>query len=188
MKKLKQTLVSFATIVGSLAIVPMASAASTCQNGYTGPDSNNLCTSTTTYMCTVDNNNVATINNENQQVSLSGNASSGGNTTGGGAMSGSATNTNGTTFNVSVTNQGVCTATATVPATTTPETPSTPVTPGRGSIAQPVVTPTNKVTPKNLANTSGNNMLAVATSAVAGLAATIGLARLAVMAVRRYNA
>lgn len=194
MKKLQQTLVSLAAVMGSLAIVPTVSAAGTCQNGYTGPDSSNLCTSTTTYTCHVNNDNKAVIDNTNTQISLSGDGTTSGNTTGGNTQTGSATNSNGVTFNVSVKNGDICTTTATVPAT--PETPSTPITPGKGAVggvgalsggAGQVVTPTNVAAPSVLANTSGDDMLGYVGGAIVTLAGLIGVSRLVTLGYGRMK-
>ena len=120
----------------AFALLPLLVGASvsaqqaTCSVGYTGPDSHNMCTSTTRYECTVTNTNDVTITNSNNQTVASGTVTTSGNTTGGTSTSGTVTNTNGSTFNVTITNSnpnttGVCTATAVVPATTvTPVTPS----------------------------------------------------------------
>lgn len=203
MKKLQQTLVSLATVLGSLAIVPAAGAAGTCENGFTGPDSNNMCTSTTKFTCTQINNNTVQINNDNTQVAVSGDANVSGNTSAGGALTGSASNSNGVMFNVTVKNPATCAVTASVPATpatpTTPVTPATPVTPGRGSVsggvgalgavggAGAVVTPTNTTRPSVLANTSGDNLLGYAAGAVAVLAGLIGTSRLATLTYGRFK-
>jgi len=122
-----------------------ASAQATCQIGYTGPDSQNLCRSITKYACTVTNTNTVNIRNENNQVVASGEVSNSGNNQGGSSTSGSVTNSNGTTFAVTITNPGVegtCQAVAVVPATepetpVTPSTPSAPVQPttGGGQVA-----------------------------------------------------
>lgn len=105
-----------------------------CDVGFTGPDSNNMCVSQTTYKCTVANNNDVTITNENNQTVASGSVGNTGNTTGGSATSGTVSNSNGSTFNVTITNQAdkICTATLVVPATTTPETPVQPTQPANG--------------------------------------------------------
>lgn len=191
MKRLKQTIVILAVVLAPLApfvLVPVASA-STCENGYTGPDSNNLCTNTTTYTCTVSNDNKIAIVNDNTQVSLSGDAESEENTEAGGAQTGTATNTNGVTFNVVVTNPTVgdelCVVTATVPATPTP-TPPAPVVPaGQGAVA---VTAPKAVVPQSLAKTSGDSMAGYVIGSTVVLAAAFGLSRAAVFAYGRYKA
>lgn len=105
----------------------------TCDIGYTGPDSSNVCTSTTTYKCTVTNKNEVEIKNDNDQVVGSGSVSVSDNTQGGSAGSGEVANVNGGTFSVVITNPapsteqpGVCTATSKVPATPVTPTPSKP--------------------------------------------------------------
>jgi hypothetical protein len=175
MKKVKQTIVTLAAILAPIAAAPLVSAAGTCANGYTGPDSHNLCTSTTTYECTAKNENTFTIVNDNTQVSVSGDATSGDNTGSGGALTGSATNSNGVTFNVTVKN-AVCSATATVPATETPVTPASQPTPGRGAIA---VAAPNPTAPKSLANTSGDSLSEYVMASIVALASAFGLSRVA---------
>lgn len=186
MRKLKQTIVTLATLLAPLAAAPLASAAGTCANGYTGPDSHNLCTSTTTYECTVTNNNTATITNDNTQVTLTGDATTGGNTGSGGAQTGSATNNNGVTFDVVVKN-GTCTTTATVPAT--PETPTTPATPqpvgGMGAVA---VTAPKTTAPRALANTSGDSIAGYVAGSIIALASVLGISRVATALYGRLKA
>ena len=187
MKKLKQTIVTLATLLAPIAAAPLASAAGTCANGYTGPDSNNVCTSTTTYQCTATNDNKAVITNDNTQVSLTGEATSGDNTGSGNAQTGSATNTNGVTFNVVVKNE-TCTVVATVPAT--PETPATPATPqpvgGQGAV-MPVAAP-KATAPRALANTSGDSLAGYVTGGIIALAGALGLSRAAVSLYGRLKA
>ena len=146
MKKLLKVLA-----VAVFALTPFlagfsASAASTCQIGYTGPDSNNQCTSVTKYTCTINNTNTVTITNDNNQVVASGTVSVSGNGQGGSATSGATINNNGTTYSVTITNSnpaletpGTCTATVVIPATETPSTPA-PVQPthtGNGATSLP---------------------------------------------------
>lgn len=129
MKRIKRIVLAAIVALTPLVLALPASAMGTCAIGYTGPDSNNQCTSKTSYTCTVKNDNDVTIVNDNDQTAVSGTVSSNGNTQSGGAVSGTVTNSNGAVFNVSITNTGAtstCVAVATVPAT--PETPSTPAT------------------------------------------------------------
>lgn len=134
--------------VAAIAVLPLLSGSSagaqqaTCEIGFTGPNSNNQCVSTTTYECEVTNTNTVVIRNESNQEVASGQVSVGGNTTGGTATSGTVTNTNGTTFSVTITNSapeseepGICTATVVVPATETPEEPEPVVPAGGGGAA-----------------------------------------------------
>ena len=182
MKKLQQMVVALVTVVTPLALSSGVSAATgTCQNGFTGPDSNNICTSTTTYECTINDNNTVTITNDNTQVALSGGASSGGNGEGGGAQTGSATNSNGVTYTVTVANPETCTATATMPATPvpTPQTPSAP--------AKQQVTPPKATTPRTLAYTSGNTTLGYVIALIVGLGAVAVIARVATFAYSRLK-
>ena len=132
MKRISRILT--ALVIGVVPLVVSSSTiaqAATCQIGYTGPDSNNMCTSTTTYRCEVNNTNNVTITNTNTQEATSGQVTTSGNTTGGATTSGTVTNSNGTTFNVTITNgsednPSTCVATQTVPATNPPATPVTP--------------------------------------------------------------
>lgn len=164
-----------AILVPLAASVP-ASAASTCDVGFTGPDSQNLCTSVETFECTVRNENIITINNTNTQTGVSGQALSNGNTTSGGATSGTVTNTNGTTFAVTIVNNteegseepAICTAAVIVPATVTPET----------------VTPVTPATPKALPVTSGDPTLAII-AAITGVVGIAALVSVIVVALRR---
>lgn len=121
-------------------------AAGTCQIGYTGPDSNNMCTSTTSFECKVTNNNNVTITNTNTQEATSGQVTTSGNTSGGNSTSGTVTNSNGSVFNVTITNGSednptTCVATQTVPATNPPVTPVQPPTNGGGATAAATTLP-----------------------------------------------
>lgn len=183
MKRVYQMLA--AVVVALLVPVMTATpsyAAVTCDVGYTGPDSQNMCTSTETYRCTVTNTNTVEITNTNSQVVASGAVNVSGNGSGGSATSGSVTNTNGTTFSVTITNTnpqspdtGVCTATVRVPAKETPEVvqPTRPVeTTGAGVVrALPV--------------TSGDPTLTILGIAAAVTTILAALAVTAVIAYRR---
>ena len=137
MKKLLKVLAVAIFAVTPFVISSSASAQATCEIGYTGPDSQNLCRSVTEYACSVTNTNKVDIRNSNNQVVASGTVGNTGNTQGGNSTSGTVTNSNGTVFAVTITNpglEGTCVATAVVPATepptpTTPTTPTTPVQP-----------------------------------------------------------
>jgi hypothetical protein len=138
MKRMKRIIVTAIVALMPLAVALPAAALGTCAIDYTGPDSNNQCTSKTSYTCTVQSDNNVKIVNDNDQSSTSGTVSNSSNSQGGGAVSGQVTNSNGTVFNVSITNTGVektCVAVATVPATpvTPPVTPVTPVQPQTGN-------------------------------------------------------
>lgn len=128
MKKLAAAL-----MVGALVIIPFVGGARvqaqafTCDVGYTGPDSNNMCTSTTQYACTVTNENTVSITNEVDQEVASGEVSVGGNAEGGNSTSGTVTNDSGVSFSVVITGpdlqneeEATCIATASVPATPPP--------------------------------------------------------------------
>jgi len=130
MKRLSQLLAAVVmAILVPLGIGGSASAASTCGVGFTGPDSQNMCTSVDSYRCSVTNTNTVDIVNSTEQSVFSGAVSVSGNTTGGGSTSGSATNTSGTTFSVTIINStsedpadSTCTAAVVVPAVETPVT------------------------------------------------------------------
>jgi hypothetical protein len=155
-----------------VAIMPLAftlpvAALGTCAIGYTGPDSNNQCTSQTTYTCTVTSENNVTITNNNDQTATSGTVTNSGNSQGGNSISGQVTNSNGVVFNVSITNPiespQTCVAVATVPAT--PEVPVTPVQPptGSGAVAALPDTSGDSLTPIVLAVVAALGIGAVAT-------------------------
>lgn len=175
MKKLKQLLAVAVIIAAPFATAGVA-AADSCAEGYTGPNSENLCVSVRTYTCTVNNENTVTIDQTNDQVAVSGDSGNGGNNNGGGAQSGSATNDNNVTFNVTVENGEVCTVVATVPAT--PETPETP------PKEETPVTPTETAKPAVLASTASDStpqlllaLGAVAAAIAGGLYVTARLAK-----------
>jgi hypothetical protein len=169
MKKLSKILAIVAICLAPFAASTGVGATSTCQIGYTGPDSNNMCISKVEQVCTVVNSNTVTINNSNDQLAISGSGLDTGNTTAGSSTSGSATNSTGATFSVTVTNNSngdgginkVCVAQVSVPATpvVTPITPTTPA-----------VT-TTKATPKVLPNTSSNTL----SNYIVVLAVTLGI-------------
>lgn len=161
MKKLSKILATVAILIAPLAASTAAGATTfTCQVGYTGPDSTNMCVSETEQVCNIVNNNTVTLNNDNDQLAISGDGLNLDNTTSGSSTTGSATNSNGTTFTVTVTNTGVesrtCIAKVTVPAT---------------PVVTPVVTTTTTTTPKVLPNTSSNSL----TSYFVVLAAMLGV-------------
>ncbi|MCX6728229.1 MAG: hypothetical protein NTV39_00450 [Candidatus Saccharibacteria bacterium] len=151
MRRISKILATVAIILAPWAVSGTAFAASTCQIGYTGPDSNNMCTSETKFACTVNNNtNIATVT-ENNQSAVSGTVNLVNNTTSGSGSTGSATNSNGVTFNVTVKNEA-CTVAAVTPATPTPTPTPAPTTPTGGGAVAPV----SKVAATTLPNTSGD--------------------------------
>lgn len=178
MKRLYQLLaVAVVALLVPIAASQSASAAVTCGVGYTGPDSQNMCTSVETYRCSVTNQNTVTITNSNNQTVASGSVTVSGNGSGGSSTSGSVTNTNGTTFSVTITNSnpdseepGVCTATVRVPATETPET----------------VQPTKTSTPKALPVTSGDDTLPILAT-IAGAAVVVAGSAVAIALYRRAH-
>lgn len=185
MKRLSRILLAAGVALMPFAAGGSAFAASTCQVGYTGPDSNNKCTLTSTYTCKITNNNDFEVTNQNDQTSISGTAKSTGNTSSGGAISGSATNSNGTTVNVTLSN-GTCTVVKTVPVTPSQPKPAPkPVTPsgGKGSfspvVKQSVQAPQQKAAPAVLPNTSGDHTTAFVLATTGVLAGGALLSRLA---------
>jgi hypothetical protein len=188
MKKISQILAIMAILVAPFAVGSSAFATSTCQIGYTGPNSDNMCISKTNTACTIDNNNNVTIDGNNTQVAWSGNSSSNGNTGSGSATTGTATNGNNQKYNVSVTNGEsgkTCVAVAEVPATTV--TPGVGAAGGSGQVsATPTTTtesmPTVSVLPNTSSNESANSLIALA--AILGIGATASY--LAVTAYRRW--
>lgn len=204
MKRLSRLFTAAVIALTPFAVGGTAFAAGTCQIGYTGPDSNNNCTLTSTYTCTVKNKTDFDIVNDSNQRVASGTASSTGNTSGGGATSGSASNSNGTNFNVSIDNSNdTCTVVKTVPATTTPTTPTTPskttteeTTPvgGMGSFNPPAVTKQTVQAPQQsaaaptvLPNTSGDEMATTLVTVTGLLAAAAAASRLAVATYGRFK-
>lgn len=175
MKKLSQILAIMAIVLAPFAMTSTAYAEVTCDEGYTGPDSNNLCTSVVKYTCEVNNNNTVAIVTDNEQTAISGEIDLTDNTTGGSAGTGAATNDNNVTFNVTVSNERVCEAVAVVPAIVTPDEDEEVVTP---------VTPVEEK-PTVLPNTSADatNGYVVAIAATLGAGAVVSY--LVTMAVRR---
>lgn len=111
MKRISRLL---AAVVIALAPVIFSSStfaqAFTCQVGFTGPDTNNMCISTVSFNCDVENENDVIITNTNTQEVSTGTVTNG--------QSGTVTNNNGATFTVTITNGDgrICTAVQTVPA------------------------------------------------------------------------
>lgn len=118
MKKMSQILITVAMIFGPLFTGTIASAED-CSITNTGPGSTNECEQIEEFTCKVINDNKVVIENDNTQVSVSGDAAVIGNTTGGSALTGSATNSNGVTYNVTVRN-GVCEVAVVNPPVTPP--------------------------------------------------------------------
>lgn len=183
MKRLYQLV---AAIVVSL-LIPVAIgapsfAASTCDVGFTGPDSKNLCTSIETYKCSVTNQNDITIKDTNNQTVASGKVTVSGNGSGGGAISGTAGNSNSATFLVTVKNStetggpSVCSVAVTVPAKETPATVA-PTKPATNSTAAPRALPV-----------TGDDSTLTITAIVAGMMALIaGLSVGGVLVYRRIQ-
>ena len=164
MKKIAKVIVASAFMLAPLAVVPAASATTyTCPIGYTGGGSDNTCVSDEKLVCDVVNSNEVTINNGNEQLSISGDGLNLDNTTTGSSTTGSATNNNSENFVVTVTNPSSeaesCVAQAVVPANVVPE-------------VKPV-TPTQEVKPAVLPNTSSDifSKILTVTSFLLGLGA-----------------
>lgn len=162
-----------------LAGAPVAAQA-TCGVGFTGPDSNNMCTSTTTYQCAVNNTNSVTITNDTNQVVASGTVTTSGNTTGGSTTSGSVTNSSGTTFSVTINNALVdgeplatCAATVVTPATEPPATP---------------VKPAEQTQPQVLPFTGADTTLSTMGWVAAAMAVLAGLSVASVLVYRHFKA
>lgn len=175
MKRLSLTLAMAAIVLAPFATSGTAFAETSCQIGFTGPGSTNMCTSVETYTCEVNNTNNVTVLDANEQDALSGTSLVVSNTSGGSSSTGSATNSNSVTFNVTVTNGngdgdggGVCT----VVATTQPIPAG-----GSGSIVidQPTVLP----------NTSGDLMSVYLPTLVGVFGASALISYLAVAISRR---
>lgn len=185
MKKLQLIAAAFVVAAATLTAVPSAQAADfKCENGFTGPDSDNKCVSVAEYECTYNNDTNIIIVNNNDQNGVSGEAEVVDNTSTGGAITGSVTNENGTSFSFEVTNgddeNEECVANEVKPATpVTPEVPKTPET--------PKVTAPQAEKPAVLAKTSGDKVFVYALAAAASLAAAAGIARIAVAAYARLK-
>ena len=154
----------------------------TCAVGFTGPDSKNICTSETKYSCNLKEDNTIVFLNNNEQVAVSGHATTSSNTSGGSSTTGSATNENGVTYTGTVTNGDVCTAAVTMPATVTPA-ETQPVTPvvapaasqpaaGKGAVGGPAALP----------NTAAESPILTTLAVTGGAGMLLLLARLAVLA------
>lgn len=189
MSKLKQLSGWILAAFVPLAMSVPAAAEGTCQIGYTGPNSDNMCTSKQQYTCTIVNNNNVSIDNQNLQVAVTGSATNSTDTNSGDARTGSATNSNNVTFNATVTNTGVCTAVASVPATNTPPPVggSGAAGGGSGSVATPTavtkqsVQPTGgsgSVVPTVLADTGAVNILPLSLGVLSVGAAILMIAKL----------
>lgn len=173
MKRLLQILAVAVIAVTTFATSSNALATGTCAIGYTGPDSNNICTSETAYSCTVSTDNKIASISDGTQVSLTGNAIIGDNTNAGSARTGSVTNSNNTTLNATVTNAGICSVVATVPGTVTPTVPATVTYTSTPAVTTtPVVAaPKGMGAASSLPNTSGDQTIVYA----AGLAGILGI-------------
>lgn len=128
MKKLLKVLAVAVFAFVPFVVSSSVSATATCEIGFTGPDSQNVCTSVTEYTCTVTSTNDVTIDTTSGQEVASGPVSNSGNGQTGSSTSGSISNESGTTFAVTITNPsigGTCIATAVMPATEGPTPPST---------------------------------------------------------------
>ena len=176
MKKLLKVLAVAVFALTPLILSSSASAQAVCDIGYTGPNSQNLCTSVTEYSCSVTNTNMVKIVNSNNEVVASGTVGNSGNAQGGNAASGSVTNTNGATFSVTIVNPGfesTCVATAVVPATE-PEAPVTqtpnPVQPTATGSGVAVLPRTDSTIASTVLVAIAGSLAAIATLGVGGIA------------------
>lgn len=182
MKKLQQTLVVGALLIAPFAISQPASAA-TCEVGFTGPNSDNLCVSEATYTCKINSDNYITVVNNNKQTVASGSATVGGNGDGGSAQSGSVTNENGVTFDFSITNPGegeegsVCR----ILAATVPSTPEAPVV---EPPKETVPAPEKKAAPV-LARTAADSTVAIVATVLGVAVASLTVGKLAAAVIAR---
>ncbi len=196
MKKLSQILAVGVITLTPLAMGSSAFALEPCSISNTGPGSTNSCVALADYSCTVTNDNILIINNDNEQVATSGDAISTTNTNAGSATTGTATNANGSTFTATITNgtagssDKVCVVVA-----------AAPVTPAAGGQvsgqggAQGVQTLQTVPAPSGggqgaasaLPNTSGDSMMTYVAGLVGILGAGAVISRLAVMAYSRLN-
>ena len=177
--------------VGAITLAPLlastAALAVTCDITNTGPGSNNQCTSTAKYTCTIDNNNTLKVFNGNTQVATSGNATTNNNTTSGSATSGSAANGNLVTYSATIDNSGACSVVATTA-------PVTPVSGGQGATtpAAPVVQTVTPAAGKGAAlavlpNTSSDSTLPFMAGLIGLFGAGVVVSRLAVVAYSRIR-
>lgn len=160
-------------LMSGVAVADPGVGVGTCQIGFTGPDSNNICTSEQQYTCSVVNNNLTVLNQTNTQSAYSGSISLVGNGSGGTSQTGSATNDNGVTFNVTVTNTAPCTVVATVLAQP-PIIPPAVVTSTKPTPAKPAVKPAV------LPNTAAESPLTIVAVLVGILGTSALVSRLAV--------
>lgn len=152
MKKLKQAIIVGVLFFSPFMISSLAGAkGGVCQEGFTGPNSDNLCVSETKYQCEEISDNTIWVDNGSTQVAVSGDGESDDNTNGGNVQTGSATNENGVTFNVTLTGGDVCAVVATTkPIVEKPEKPA----------KKPVPAPEKQPAPV-LPNTSGDKTSAI---------------------------
>ncbi|MBC7868681.1 hypothetical protein H7X69_00685 [Candidatus Saccharibacteria bacterium] len=202
MKKLSQILAVGVITLTPLAIGSSAFALEPCSISNTGPESSNSCVSQADYTCSVNNENVLIIKNNNEQVASSGNAISMTNTTAGSSNTGTATNDNGSTFTATITNgtagslDKVCVVVAAAPVT--PASGGNGANGGNGgggggatsksaSVVQPVAAPQGKGAASGLPNTSGDSTLAYVAGLVGIFGAVAVMSRLAVMVYSRLK-
>lgn len=183
MKKLQQTLMLIALLVAPFAITATPVSAATCQVGFTGPDTNNLCVSEDKYTCEIDNNNNIVVTNSNDQKVASGNATTGGNGDGGAAQSGSVTNDNNVTFDFTIKNapEGEEESICRIVMASTPVTPEQPVV----EVSKEVVPAPEKKAAPVLAKTSANSTIAIVASVLGVALAGALVGRLTTAAIAR---
>lgn len=172
MKKLSKVVAVAALILTPFIFSGAAQAQQAdCDISNTGPGSNNQCTISDDYECSVDNDNNVVIVNQNGQTVASGTVNNSGNTGGGNSTSGTVSNTNTGTFTVVITNgdsdEGVCAVTSVTPVT--PVVPDTPVQPTTGGGAAVLPKTSGDTTLPILATVAGS-LTVLAILGVGGIA------------------
>lgn len=176
MKKIFSILVSVVFMIPLLFVSTTALATGVCPEGFSGPDSENMCKSNK-YTCHVENNNTAVIDNDNTQVAVSGDAE------GAGARTGSASNNNKVTFSVSIGNKNGCIVSAVTPAKNQGQGAA-----GGGGVSfgSGVVAPSNVVA-STLPNTSSDVVSSYLTFIAESLGISVVAACIAAVLYRRFQ-
>jgi len=170
MKKVVQLV---AALSFGLAVLTTGVSAQTAQcyiTGTTGPGSNNTCTNSESLSCQVLNNNIISINNNNVEVSTSGNSDASNNTSVSYVVTGPATNNNSSAVSGTIVNGGCV--------------PTTVATPGMGGSTPAPVTAAAAApeTVKALPKTSSASPIAYISALIALLGAAVIASRLSVLA------
>jgi hypothetical protein len=184
MRKFLPILAAIAFALSLLVPSIRVSATSVCPSGFTGPDSDNICKSIKKFTCNVENDTFTVINNENNQVAVSGGSLSSDNTSGGDARTGSATNSNKVTFKVNVNNENVCQVAVTTPAV--PQGQGAAGGGGGGGGAGAIAAP-SQVTPSVLPNTGSDVVTSYLTFVAESLGIGVVAASIAAVLYRRWQ-